>query len=218
MAQIKYEELKSLLDKKTSIVGCDEVGYGSIAGPLVVCGVRAPKGWTLAGLNDSKKLTENRRNVMRDQLMKLIEAGTIKFHLAERTNAEIDKVGVGVALKDCYVENFKALYTDESLLICDGNLKFDNLGVDDYDKVSLVKADTLVPSVMAASILAKTYRDKKMREYHLKYPQYDWINNVGYYGADGQHIAGIAKHGYSPLHRLSYKLKVFEGMKIPVNE
>lgn len=217
MSQIKIEELKDYLVDKSYIVGCDEVGYGSIAGPLVVCGVRAPKGWTLTGLNDSKKLSEKRRDIMREQLLNLIENKTIAFHLAERSNAEIDKVGVGVALKDCYVENFKSLYNDESLLICDGILKFDNLGVDDYDKVSIIKADTLVPSVMAASILAKTYRDAKMRKYHFTYPQYDWENNVGYYGADGQHIAAIKKYGYSPLHRLSYKLKIFAGMNIPVN-
>lgn len=218
MTQIKIEELKSFLDNKTYIIGCDEVGYGSIAGPLVVCGVKSPKTWNLSGLNDSKKLTENRREIMRDQLLKIIENKTIEFHLAERSNKEIDQVGLGVALKSCYVEIFKKLYTDDSLLICDGNLKFDNLGVDDYDKVSIIKADTLVPSVMAASILAKTYRDDKMRKYHLAYPQYDWVNNVGYYGADGLQIAAIKKYGYSPLHRLSYKLKVLAGMIIPVNE
>ena len=109
-------------------------------------------------------------------------------------------------------------YSDDSLIICDGTLKFDGLDVDSFDKVSIIKADTLIPSVMAASILAKTYRDDKMKKLHQVYPYYDWNNNMGYYGANGLHIAGIKTHGYSPLHRLSYKLKALEGLQIPTFE
>lgn len=218
MSRIEYEELDQHMEGKTHIVGCDEVGYGSIAGPLVVCGVHAPKDWAVTALNDSKKLSAKKREVLRAFLLRQSEKGVIAFHIAERTNKEIDKIGLGVALKDCYVEIFKKLYTPESLLICDGTLKFDGMGVDDYDQVSIIKADTLLPSVMAASIIAKTYRDEKMKKLHLQYPYYDWANNVGYYGANGVHIEGIKKHGYSPLHRLSYNLKVLAGLNIPVNE
>lgn len=215
MARIQFIELENFLTDKQFVIGCDEVGYGSIAGPLVVCGVRAPKDWCLDGLNDSKKLSEKRRDLMRELILKVAQDKIIDYHIAERSNTEIDKVGLGVALKDCYIENFKKLYSPESLLICDGTLKFDGLGVDDYDQVSIIKADTLIPSVMAASILAKTYRDAKMREYHKQFPNYDWENNVGYYGANGAHIEGIKKFGYSPLHRLSYKLKALEGIEVP---
>jgi|SRR6185436_2566771 len=207
MAQIQFDQLSYFLESKIFIIGIDECGYGSISGPLCVGAVKAPKNWSIPGLKDSKQLTPKNREIMRVQLLKLIEKNVIQFHLAERTNKQIDQFGLGVMLKDCYVENFKKLYTDDSLLVCDGNLKFNNLGVDDLDKVCIIKADTLVPSVMAASILAKTYRDEKMRELHKQYPMYNWIENMGYYGAQEIHIGAIRKYGFSPLHRLSYKLK-----------
>jgi len=75
--------------------------------------------------------------------------------------------------------------------------------IDNY--VSLIKADGLIPSVMAASILAKTYRDDIMRREHEQYPQYDWVSNKGYLSA--KHLAAIKEYGYSPLHRRSYKVK-----------
>ena len=190
-----------MIDKPITI-GCDEVGYGCLAGPLVVVGVRAPKDWALEGLNDSKKLSAKRREAMRVKLNKLIGEGAIAWHLAERSSAEIDTVGVAVALKEAYVECFKALYQDDCLIISDGILKFDNLGVDAYDKVSVIKADTKYPAVMAASILAKTYRDEKMHQLHKSYPNYGWDSNVGYGSKD--HLAAIEKYGPCLLHRYSY--------------
>lgn len=184
------------------VIGCDEVGYGCLAGPLVVAGVRAASDWDLEGLNDSKKLSEKRRDAMRIKLLKLVEDGTIAWHLAERSSTEIDTVGVYVALKAAYVENFHKLYQPDSLIISDGNLKFDNLGVDAYTKISMVKADTKIPAVMAASILAKTHRDTVMKQAHNNYPQYMWGSNVGY--GSKEHLAAIAAHGPSPLHRMSY--------------
>lgn len=187
---------------KPFIVGCDEVGYGCLAGSLVVVGVRAPKDWALAGLDDSKKLSAKKREAMLLPLMKLVQSKDISYHLAERSSQEIDKVGVAVALKDAYVECFKALYEKESLIISDGILKFDGLGVDDYDKISVIKADTKFPTVMAASIIAKVYRDDKMHILHNTYPNYGWDSNVGY--SSKYHLAAIEKHGPCPLHRFSY--------------
>ena len=187
---------------KPFIVGCDEVGYGALSGPLVVVGVRAPKDWKLEGLNDSKKLSAKKREALLLPLMKAVKNGAISYHLATRTNAEIDKVGVAVALKDAYVECFHALYQSDCLIISDGILKFDNLGVDAYDKISVIKADTKYPTVMAASIIAKTSRDHDMHVLHNKYPMYGWDSNVGYSSKD--HLAAIEKYGPCPLHRQSY--------------
>lgn len=187
---------------KSFIIGCDEVGYGCLAGPLVVVGVRAPKDWTLAGLNDSKKLSAKKREAMLLPLMKLVQNKEISYHLAERSNTVIDKVGVAVALKDAYVEVFHALYQPDSLIISDGILKFDNLGVDAYDKVSVIKADSKYPAVMAASIIAKTYRDDLMHRLHHTYPNYGWDSNVGYGSKD--HLEAIAYYGPCELHRFSY--------------
>ncbi len=191
-----------LSPSKSFFVGCDEVGYGSLAGPLVVGAVRAPRDWTLEGLNDSKQLSAKKREAMRPKLLELIDRKKISYHSAERSNTYIDKVGVALALKEAFVECFHALYDSESLIITDGNLKFDKLGVDAYDKVSLVKADTLVPAVMAASILAKTYRDGLMKEYHKQYPAYGWDDNAGY--AAKAHYAGLEAFGPCALHRFSY--------------
>lgn|SRR5574337_177592 len=190
-----------MIDKPV-IIGCDEVGYGCLAGPLVVVGVRAPKDWKLEGLNDSKKLSAKKREAMLLPIMQQVKNKTIEYHLAERSNTEIDKVGVAVALKDAYVECFHALYQKDSLIIIDGILKFDNLGVDDYDKISVIKADGKYPAVMAASIIAKTYRDDKMHKLHFSYPNYGWDHNVGYPAKD--HLEAIQKYGPCSLHRMSY--------------
>lgn len=190
-------------------IGADEVGYGPLAGPLVVCAIRATSDWKIDGLADSKSFKKNKktktskkRETVCEAIEKLIALGDIRFALAERSNVQIDKVGVGVALKEAYVECFKQLYDDQSEIIVDGILKFDNMGIDDYTLRSVIKADTTVPTVMAASIFAKTYRDKKMKMYHKDYPQYDWDSNAGYGSKD--HLAAIEKFGPSPLHRMSY--------------
>jgi len=193
------------MQDKPIIIGCDEVGYGPIAGPLVVCGVKAPKDWTLPGLNDSKKLTPKQRDKMFVQIMECVKNKEIQYHRAERSNVQIDEKGVWPVLKEAYVEVFHALYLEDSLLIIDGNLTFDNLGVDAYDKVSVAKADSKFPTVMAASIIAKVSRDYDMRMFHHQYPVYGWASNVGYPAP--AHIEGIRKYGYSPLHRMSYRVK-----------
>lgn len=190
------------LQQKIETVGCDEVGYGALAGPLVVCGVRAPKNWRLDGLNDSKKLSAKKREIMRDKLNILISNKAIFIHIAERSNTDIDQAGVAIALKESYVEIFHKLYTPDSLIIIDGNLKFDNLVVDVYDMISVIKADTNTPTVMAASILAKTYRDDLMHKHHVTYSNYGWDSNVGY--GSGVHLKAIETKGPCPLHRYSY--------------
>jgi ribonuclease HII len=193
------------MSDKPFVIGCDECGTGSWAGPLVVVAVRAPKDWTLEGLNDSKKLSPAQREAMANKLNDLIVNGSITWALAERSNVKIDKMGLGVALKDAYVECFHQLYQPDSLIIIDGTLKFDGLGVDGYAMQSLIKADTKIPQVMAASILAKVYRDGKMKILHDLHPMYGWKSNVGY-GAK-VHLEALKKYGYSPLHRYSYKIK-----------
>jgi ribonuclease HII len=215
MSQIQHTELESLLIDKTHIVGCDECGYGSLAGPLVVVGVRAPKDWSLPDLNDSKKLSAKKREALLLPLMKLVQNKEISYHLAERSNTIIDQQGVAVALKDAYVECFHALYQPDSLIISDGILKFDKLGVDGYDKVSVIKADSKFPAVMAASIIAKVWRDDKMHQLHYSYPNYDWLFNVGY--GSRKHIKAIMEYGPTPLHRFSYApLKFYDQTEVDI--
>lgn len=187
---------------KEYIIGVDEVGTGSWAGALVVVGVRATKRWSLDNLNDSKKLSAKRREASAAQLEKLISSNEITWALAEQSNLVIDQLGLGVALKDAYVEVFKQLYRDDCLIICDGTLKFNDPEVSLFDKISVIKADTKYSQVMAASILAKVYRDSKMKMLHQQYPVYGWNKNVGYHSA--YHVEALQKHGPCPLHRFSY--------------
>lgn len=189
--------------KKLYFVGADEVGYGCIAGPVFVGGVKAPKDWWIDGLNDSKQLTKKQRQVMRDKLMREAEDGRITWTLASRSNSEIDSEGIAVSLKACYEEVFTKFHCSDSLLIADGILKFPNLMARGYDIKSVIKADTLVPQVMAASILAKVHRDAIMVTHHQMYPEYDWDSNVGY--PSPSHKAALKKIGVTPLHRMSYK-------------
>lgn len=187
------------------IIGCDEVGYGAFAGPLVVCGVKAPITWTMDGLKDSKKLSPKKREELN---LKLRADKSIKFCIVSRSNEEIDKYGLGIMHKSAFVEAFHNLHSNDSFIIVDGVLKFDGLGVDAYDIRSEVKADDKYAVVMAASIIAKTFRDSLMHELHEKYPHYGWDSNVGY-GAK-IHVQGIIDYGYSPLHRRSYKVKALQ--------
>lgn len=180
-------------------IGLDEVGLGSLAYTVVVCGVRMQKEWTLDGLNDSKKLSEKNRLIMRD---KIFTISNMQYCIAERDNNEIDKIGISVALHECYKEVIVKLNQIDDQIIIDGNMKFDDLIDSGYNIESIVKADTKIPTVMAASILAKTYRDAKVKALHNDFPQYGFQNNVGY--GSKKHLEAIAKHGPCLIHRMSY--------------
>lgn len=193
------------MSTKPYILGIDEVGMGCLAGPVVSCGVLVSADWAMEGLRDSKKFTklvEKTQRKVLDKLNEQITSGKIGFCISERTNGKIDSLGLIPALKETYEEILTNLYRPECKIILDGISKFDNLGQADYDIEWVVKADAKFPAVMAASILAKTYRDNKMKILHDAHPEYNWKANVGYGTAD--HLEAIQKHGGSPLHRYSF--------------
>lgn len=197
------------------IIGADEVGYGCWAGSLYVAALKVPKDWTLAGLNDSKKLSEKNRDKMRLKLEELIYKKEISFAISSSTSAEIDEYGVADCLKLCYGTIISQLYCDESEVILDGTLKASEIkrvmekfgsrfDCDLNNFRTEVKADGKFPAVMGASILAKTARDENMKiVQHALYPKYNFFSHVGY--GTKEHRQALDNFGMTPIHRRSYE-------------
>lgn len=179
------------------ILGIDEVGRGPWAGPLVV-GAVVLGGKAIDGLTDSKKLTKKRR----EELDIIIRRDAEAYGLGWVGAMEIDAIGLSEALvlaTKRAVEQIKAPYHE---IIIDGTINF----LKDTSKgryvTTLKKADLLVPSVSAASIIAKVARDNYMTEQHAIYPAYKFSSHVGY--GTGAHRAAIEANGVTSLHRLSF--------------
>jgi len=173
------------------ICGIDEAGRGPIAGPLVMAGVILRK--NIEGLNDSKKLTEKKREILFDEIIKNSE-----YKIVEIDNKTIDEKGLSFAIKYCLNEIINFLNADK--YIFDGNSKF---GVDILE--TMIKGDSKVAEISAASILAKVTRDRFMKSIANEYPNYSFAKHKGY--ITKQHIEEIKEFGYSDIHRKSYKLK-----------
>lgn len=191
----KPPDWKELAKAKTHVLGADECGYGSWAGPLVVCAAVVPSVWTPPrGLNDSKKLGKKKH----EELFYLLR--DVVPYMAEMAQpAEIDRDGVTSALKRCYrtvVLGLREKYPT-SLIILDGEVV-----IPEVEHLSFPKADGLVPAVMAASVIGKFIHDQYMRKLAEKYPGYGFGENVGY--GTPQHQAAIGKLGMCPAHRRSY--------------
>lgn len=183
------------------VAGADEVGYGAWAGPLKVCAVCAPIEWNLEGLKDSKSLTPKGIESMASKLYAEARKGNIIYQLVDVEPKRIDELGVLTVLRKATCLALQAVTEDVSsvLMIADGDMDLPG------DEVSIPKADTFIPPVMAAAILAKQARDVYMKDMDEHYPGYGFITNVGY--RSEVHIKALKEKGRSPLHRKSYKLK-----------
>jgi ribonuclease HII len=205
MNLIEKKDLSKISNQGDIILGLDEVGWGALAGPCVVCGVKANKDWDLKGLNDSKKMTFLQRKEMSAKLMDLAKNNIISFFIAERSNKEMDAAGPGPALNSLYVEVIDKMYKPNDIIILDGTLKINSDKINKYNIFNMIKADQSVSTVKAASIIAKFYRDSLMINYSKNYPNFNFDKNFGYYSED--HVKIIEKYGFSDLHRKSYKIK-----------
>jgi ribonuclease HII len=189
--------------------GCDEVGRGCLAGPVVAAAVILPKTFNHQYLTDSKQLTSQKRA----DLVDVIKSESIAWAVAECSPKEIDKVNI---LKASFWAMHKALNQlkqKPDFLLIDGN-RFTP-----YEEIShecIIKGDSKYFSIAAASVLAKEYRDKLMRDLAQIHPHYAWERNVGY--PTKQHRAGIEKFGITEHHRKSFQLlprqlEIFEKSK-----
>ena len=177
--------------------GCDEAGRGCLAGPVVAAAVVLPPDFSHPLLNDSKKLTDKQRRLLRP----IIEENAIAQSVAFVNNEEIDKINI---LQASFLAMNKAVQTlsiKPELLLIDGN-RFKNQTEIPFQCV--VKGDSLYQSIAAASILAKTYRDDYMLNLHKEFPFYHWDKNMGY--PTKQHRQAIIENGISPFHRKSFNL------------
>jgi ribonuclease HII len=179
------------------ILGIDEVGRGPWAGPLVI-GAVVLGGVSIEGLTDSKKLSKKRR----DELDIIIREQAAGYGLGWVAAEEIDQIGLSKALKLATiraVEQVKASYQE---IIIDGTINFLAETTKGKYVTTMPKADLLVPSVSAASIIAKVARDNYMSEQDLVYPGYGFGSHVGY--GTAAHQAAIREFGVTPLHRTSF--------------
>ena len=178
-----------------AIVGTDEVGRGPLAGPVVAAAVVLPRGVEILGINDSKKLSEKRREALAEE----IKAKALAYKIAEVSPAEIDRVNILHAAERAMKEAVEALPVGDYLLV-DGQNQLDvRLPVR-----NLIGGDSISISIAAASIVAKVYRDHLMVQLDSVYPQYNFAQNKGYGTAD--HYAALQKYGPSPVHRRSFRL------------
>ncbi|HEY8936415.1 MAG TPA: ribonuclease HII [Cyclobacteriaceae bacterium] len=177
--------------------GCDEVGRGCLAGPVVAAAVILPKNYQHELLNDSKKLTREERDLLNIE----IKRDALAWAIAEVDNEEIDKINIlNASFKAMHLALDKLPMKPELLLI-DGN-RFKPY--QDLKHECVIKGDAIYLSIAAASVLAKTFRDELMASLAEQYPGYGWITNVGY--PTDEHRDGIKKLGITPLHRKSFRL------------
>lgn len=179
------------------ILGIDEVGRGPWAGPLVV-GAVVLGGASIDGLTDSKKLTKKRREELDGRIRSEAAACGIGWVSAD----EIDNIGLSASLKLATIRAVEQIRVPYHEIIIDGTINFLKETSKGVYVTTMKKADLLVPSVSAASIIAKVARDAYMAQQDMVYPGYGFANHVGY--GTAAHSAAIASLGVTPLHRLSF--------------
>ncbi len=177
--------------------GCDEAGRGCLAGSVYAAAVILPRDYHNERLNDSKQLTARQRYQLRDEILRDATA----WALGIVTPAEIDRINILRASIMAMHRAIDALGVRPQHLLIDGN-RFESYA--DIPHTTVVKGDGKFLSIAAASILAKTFRDDYMRQLHTEFPFYGWDHNAGY--PTRAHREGIARHGTTPYHRLSFNL------------
>ena len=189
--------LKTKYLSYNNIAGCDEAGRGCLSGPVYAAAVILNPSIVIQGLNDSKKLSEKKRDYLRAE----IENNALAWAVAEVNNTEIDKINIlNASILAMHKAVAKLGHKPEFILV-DGN-RFKQYK--DIKHKCIVKGDSKYAAIAAASILAKTHRDEFMKKIHEKNQVYAWNKNKGY--PTKQHRKAIAEYGTTKYHRLSFRL------------
>lgn len=177
------------------ICGIDEAGRGPLAGPVVVAAAIMPKDSMIEGVNDSKKVSEKKRELLYEK----ITEEAIAWGVGIIDQKEIDRINILNATKEGLTEAVKSLVVKPDRIIVDALNGIDTLGI---PYTSIIKGDAKCYSIAAASIIAKVTRDRIMRQWDEIYPQYGFEKHKGY--GTKAHIEAIKEYGLCPLHRLSF--------------
>nr|WP_299388105.1 ribonuclease HII [Allomuricauda sp.] len=180
----------------TGEAGTDEAGRGCLAGPVTAGAIILPEGFKNSILNDSKQLTEPKRDLLRP----ILEAEAITYAVCHIYQDEIDRINILNASILAMHRALDGLSAAPSFILVDGN-RFKPYP--DVDHECIVKGDGKYMSIAAASILAKTYRDEYMAKIHEEFPMYNWKKNKGY--PTKEHREAIKKYGLTKYHRKSFR-------------
>ncbi len=193
----KLKEIEKDLYEKgfQKIAGIDEAGRGPLAGPVVVAGVIMPQDSMIEGVNDSKKVSEKKR----EKLYDLILEQAISYSVAIIGQDVIDEINILNATKQGVTKVVEGLEVKPNLILVDALTHIDTKGIP-YD--SIVKGDAKCYNIAAASIIAKVTRDRIMRQWDEDYPQYGFAQHKGY--GTAKHIEAIKEYGLCPIHRRSF--------------
>ena len=182
--------------------GCDEAGRGCLVGPVFAAAVILPADFRNELLNDSKQLTERQRYALRP----VIEREAVAWAVAECSPEEIDRYNILQCSIMAMQRALDSLDVRPQHIIVDGNRWKPYIYIGTFEPVpahTIVKGDATYMSIAAASVLAKTYRDDRMRALAKEFPQYGWDQNAGY--PTKAHREAIQKYGLTPYHRLTFK-------------
>ena len=179
------------------VCGVDEAGRGPLCGPVVAAAVILPKDVHLEGVNDSKKLTEKKREKLYDDIME----NALAVGVGMSDIDVIEEINILGATKEAMKQAINNLVIKPDYVLIDGN---QNISID-IDRQTVVSGDAKSESIAAASIIAKVTRDRMLRQYDIEYPEYGFAKHKGY--GTKAHIEAIKEYGLTPIHRPSFCTK-----------
>ena len=192
---LKQLELSLYDDKVKYICGIDEAGRGPLAGPVVVGAVIMPKESFIEGVNDSKKVSEKKRELLFDK----ITSEAVAYSVGIVDQEKIDEINILEATRLAVHQALEKLEVKPDLIVVDALTNIDTFGI---PYMSIIKGDAKVYSISAASIIAKVTRDRMMQEWDEIFPEYGFAKHKGYGTKD--HINAIKTYGPTPIHRKTF--------------